>query len=353
MFTTGSKLYFGAAVVAFAGAIVYGIGSGWEIAGVMMLFSMSLAVAFLGGVVVAFRDNTLSVAAEATAGADASASATHGAAPANSPWPILAAGTAALTAVGAALDKSLFYVGIALLVGVALEWIIQGWADRASADRAYNNAVRGRLVHPLEFPILGALVVGFVIFTFSRLMLALDESAAIVAFVLIGSAVLVAAVLLGRPARMSRNVLGVTLATGIAVLLAVGIVGLVRGARTVTLETEKTSNAVGDKSNTAATIRFDGGSLNVAQIVLPKANPSGLLFRQGTPGKHRLVIESIAPQKQSDGSFTDKPATYQTDLIGEGKTAYLFVRLVRSGTFTFTIQDEAGAAAATGKVVVP
>jgi hypothetical protein len=87
-------------------------------------------------------------------------------------------------------------------------------------------------------------------------------------------------------------------------------------------------------------------------IGLSTVEPSGLLFRQGTAGKHRLVIESIAPEKQADGSTVDKPITFQTDYIGAGKTAYLNVRLVRSGTFTFKVEAEEGGDAVVGKVVV-
>jgi hypothetical protein len=111
---------------------------------------------------------------------------------------------------------------------------------------------------------------------------------------------------------------------------------------------------VADKSNPAAVIRFDGGTVDVQQIVIPKATPAGLLFRQGTKGKHRLVIEAIAPEKQADGTNVDKPVTYQTDFIDEGKTAYMNVRLVRSGTFTFKVEaEEGGGEAVTGKVIVP
>ena len=60
--------------------------------------------------------------------------------------------------IGMALDTRLFIVGLVVVGLSVVEWAVQSWADRASADPVYNDRVRGRLMHPLEFPVAGLLV---------------------------------------------------------------------------------------------------------------------------------------------------------------------------------------------------
>ena len=58
MFTTGSKLFFGYAALALGSALVFAIGSehhSWLFA-VFLLLSLAAATAFLGVIVVTFRD---------------------------------------------------------------------------------------------------------------------------------------------------------------------------------------------------------------------------------------------------------------------------------------------------------
>ena len=60
-----------------------------------------------------------------------------------------------------------------MLLAATAEWMVQAWSERASADQAYNTEVRERIALPLEFPILAAVGVGVIIYSFSRVMLGL------------------------------------------------------------------------------------------------------------------------------------------------------------------------------------
>ena len=350
MFTTGSKFFFGAAAVALFATMAYGIASGWEFSGVMILISVVVAGALLGSVVVAFRD----VNQPASAAADVLVAPSHVVAP-YSMWPIVGAFVAAVTVLGLALDRRIFILGVLLIIAVTAEWMVTAWADRASADPAYNRSLRSRFMHPLEFPVLGALSVGFVIFMFSRLMLAVNENAAVVAFIVIGAVILGVSVLLSTRPKITVRTLAPILAVAAAGLLVLGIVGLSKGERKTLAETEeKASKAVAAKSNVAVRLSFADGKPDKETIVLVRSNPSNILFTNDGPGERKLVIEAEGPVKQSDGSVKDGPVTIESEVVGEGKTALLTVRLVRSGTFSFKIEPVGGGGeiAASGQVVV-
>jgi hypothetical protein len=231
---------------------------------------------------------------------------------------------------------------------------VTSWADRASADPAYNRSLRARFMHPLEFPVLGALSVGFVIFMFSRLMLAVNENAAVVAFILIGAVILAVAVLLSTRPRITMKMLTPILAAVATGLLVLGIVGLSKGERKTLAETEeKASKAVAAKSNVAVRLSFADGKPDKDTIVIVRSNPSNILFTNDGPGERKLVIEAEGPVKQSDGSVKDGPVTIESEAVGEGKTALLTVRLVRSGTFVYKIEPVGGGGdAVSGQVVV-
>ena len=46
----------------------------------------------------------------------------------------------------------IFVFGIIALLATTVEWMVQAWSERASADSSYNASLRGRLAHPLELP---------------------------------------------------------------------------------------------------------------------------------------------------------------------------------------------------------
>ena len=112
-----------------------------------------------------------------------------------------------------ALDTRLFIVGLVIVGLSVVEWAVQSWADRASADPVYNDRVRGRLMHPLEFPVAGLLCGGLIVFGFSRVMVALSKNGAIVVFAVVGVIVMGLAVLLGTRPKVSRTVVGGVLAS--------------------------------------------------------------------------------------------------------------------------------------------
>ena len=169
MLTTGSKLYLGSGrarrlspSACSAGRPVGRCRPRWA------RRRSSIVFLFLGGLMLYVRDADVYVPPAADETPPRRRPATR---PGRS-WPRFGA---ALAAIGMALDTRLFIAGI-VVVGLAiLEWAVQSWADRASADPVYNDRVRGRLMHPLEFPVAGLLGGGLIVFGFSRVMVALSK----------------------------------------------------------------------------------------------------------------------------------------------------------------------------------
>lgn len=346
MFTTGSKFFYGAAALAAVAALVYGLSSGNPVfTGTITLVAFAVAAGFLGGIMSAFRDGHRPLAA----GPEGLVTV-HRAAP-YSVWPILTAASAAVTVLGLALDRWAFILGLAALGVVAMEWAVQGWADGASDDPAYNRSVRNRFMHSIEFPVVGALVFGFVAFLFSQVMLALHQAEAVITFMGLGAVILAIAVLLSMKPDLARKAVPVLAVVGAVGLLAAGIVSMASGH--VKHESKEVSGkAVALKSSVEATIRISGGKLNRNELVLPKGAYYNILFRNEDNGERQIVFVGQRSRKEGTQTVVEQFTT-ESEVLKEEKVGLVTLRIPKSGDYEFYVQDETGAKVATGKVVVP
>ncbi len=358
MFTTASKFFFAIAAIslvpmgadrvlrAFLGQAVFHFGYNQ----VMVLVGVGTVSFVLGVVVMSFRDGTIPATGSlAGAGASVIASAPRPPAPAtgSSMWPLVGAFGVVVAAVGLVVDTRICWFGLVILLATLGEWMVQAWADRASADPAYNTGIRNRLMHPIEFPLFGAVIVGVVVFAFSRVMLALNENAAIVVFAMIGVVVVAGAVLLTTRPHFSKNAMAALALAGGAVLLAGAISGVASGEQKVTAETENVrnaSNAVANKSATIATVvRTADGSLRIfvdgrptGLLTVPRSLFADLLFRNDAPGAAKLETVVQKSVTLADGTSALEPETLETVTIDTGKTQLLTVRYPKPGQYEIT-----------------
>jgi hypothetical protein len=368
MITIGAKFFFGLATLALFAAGFYWWSSHLEFFGVIVLLSFAVASAFLGGMIMAFRDaDAAAPAIEATSPADAEGISTSRPLVSPSIWPIVGGFGAVLTAIGLIYDRRWFVGGLLVLVATTVEWAVQAWSDRASDDPAYNSQIRGRLMHPLEFPVLGALSVIVVIFGFSRVMLAIPKDAAIVVFICIGALVLLVATLLASRHRVSSSVIALALVVGGVGVLAGGVAGATKGERTFEHHTsevfdpnKKTSNQVANKASVFALVEATSSGLNPDSLTIPRSTPSNLLFENKDSAPRNLVVEAgTQPKtdangkqvKDANGNVIQEPVTYHTDVIGNGKAQILTVTMPYPGTYTF--RSQGGSGELVGKIVVP
>ncbi|HEY7628947.1 MAG TPA: hypothetical protein VH761_17900, partial [Ilumatobacteraceae bacterium] len=181
MFTTGSKLLLGATVLSVAAAIVFGASNGGATGwlGTVALVSAAVVFALLFGVNYYTRDGNVSAMSQEAVAEAAAAQPPAG----RSLWPLFAAMGVAAIAVGAVSKPIVLKAGVVVVLAAAVEWMVQAWSERASADPEYNAGLRKRMLHPLEFPVLAAAGLAAMIYSFSRIMLWIDKSGGPVVFI--------------------------------------------------------------------------------------------------------------------------------------------------------------------------
>ena len=359
MVTTGSKLYLGLAAIATAVLGVLGWATRWQMQATMGAASAVVAFFFLGCLCLYLRDDEATADEEATAPAPA---------PRHAAWSVAAAFGAVVAAIGLPIDTRLFIGGL-VVVGLSIvEWVVQSWADRASADPAYNDSLRGRLMHPLEFPVAGLLGGGLIVFGFSRVMVALSKDGAIVAFGAIGLVVMGIAVLLGTRPEVSRKVLGGVLSVSALVLLAGGVVGISHGERSIEEhESACESDAVGsktvsNKASVAGVISFDGRDFDVDSFVAGRNVDLTLIFKNLSDAEAKFVVhagqqdkldDAGNPVKTPDGQAVKEDIEFCTNLVLPSTQTALTVKFLEPGSYDFNAVGKEGATLATGAVMVP
>jgi hypothetical protein len=229
MFTTGFKFFFGLCLALAVAAVVYGyttggthvgpISLGWkggvgDQLGYGVLVALSTVAGFVGLVLITFRDADPDAQADYL-GADTVASAPR---VTESFWPVVGAFGAATMALGLVLHTAVFVAGLALCAVVAIEWLMDAWADRATGDPVANKQLRDRIMAPIEIPALGAGMVAVGVLAVSRIFLSVSKNGAVVAAGVVAVAILATAVLYVAKPQLGKN-----LVAGIVLLLAVGV----------------------------------------------------------------------------------------------------------------------------------
>ena len=321
MLTTGSKLFLGATVLSLVAAIVYGLstsgGFGWL--GVMGLLTAAVAFAFMFCINYYTHDGNVSAMSE-----HATAESPAAQPPATrSMWPLIAAVGVAAIALGAVSKPIVFKGGVIVVLAAGLEWMVQGWSDRASADPEYNAGLRKRMLHPVEFPILAAVGLGVVIYSFSRIMLWINKSGGPVVFVLAGGVILFGGFLIALRPTIRGGVIAGVCAIAALGLVATGALMAIDGQRTIaehpTTQTDnnavcglaeegpgeqaeadqKGSQAVSSKASVGLTVTLENGQLdahqlgvqgNVNPITVSRGNIVNLIFKNKDSEKRRLTV---------------------------------------------------------------
>jgi hypothetical protein len=311
--TTSSKLFYGLGAGSLVGAILWMI-SGSSALGAVALFFLAVALVFAGSIASFVRDGH--VLSTDTA-AHATAAATNRS-PRASLWPLGTAISVGVLVVGLISSPGIFKVGVALTLAMLGEWMIQNWSERGSADSAYNTKIRDYLVHPLELPVAGALLLAVIVLSFSRLMLALDKSAGVAVFGVAAALVLAVGAVIAVRRNASRRIVGAMSAVVLVALAGAGVATALDGEREQLTEAaaedhfahrgcseekeysdKKASRSVGAKSNVLATVTLRDGQLIAevagyegvqSEVYIQRANPSTILFVNDTDEARRMVV---------------------------------------------------------------
>ncbi len=261
MITRASRLFFGLALVGYLLGLVYGIateaakvgaledtlggdgavnavlgpltfgykGGVGEHVGFVLLMGFAAVCFVLGIVTSAFRDGDPEALAEAMSlDAAPAVVAPLGA----NVWPTLMAVGAGVTAIGLATTAAVTVAGAALMVASGAEWAVTSWSEQATGDPSVNRAIRDRIMHPIEYPVAGVVVLGFIALGVSRLLLSSSETMAIIWALVLAAIIFGAALALNAlDAAARRTLLGAAVAVGFVAVLGLGIYGAATGER--------------------------------------------------------------------------------------------------------------------------
>ncbi|HEX3087171.1 MAG TPA: hypothetical protein VHQ23_00840 [Ilumatobacteraceae bacterium] len=373
MFTTGSKLFLGATALSIAAAVIWGnakVGAeGWL--GVLGLLSAALAFGLIFGVNWYTKDGNVSAMSE-----NAITEAPAARPPAErSMWPALAAIGVGTVAVGAVSKPIVFKAGIILLLAAAVEWVVSSWSERASADASYNLSLRKRLLHPIEFPVLAAVGLAVLIYSFSRVMLWIDKSAGPAVFVVTGALILFGGFVFASKPSLQKGVV-----TGICTIAALGIisagaVAALDGQRPITehptTETDnsaacnsaeegpgelaeidgKGSQAVASKASVGLIVTLEDGQLIAHQqgieqpqnpVTVSRGNTVNMIFKNRDDDQRRLTVNMGEFEEDVNGTAVKTRPQVCTTLVKPGGDQFLTFELAKPSIasnepYTFTV----------------
>ena len=370
MFSTGSKYFFG---VSFLGAVSFGIYMfliGESAIGATALFGLVAASGLLTALLLSTRDGAK----------DEDGVAATTAAPTGSIWPLIAAVGTTLVLVGTITTPVVTLFGIVVLLAALIEWTVLSWSERASSDVAYNTALRKRLLNPIEFPVLAAAGLGVVIFSFSRVTLAVNKGVGATAFILLGALVLAAGVLFSIRPNLKRGLVIGICVVGAVGIVAAGITGMGLGVREELVLAKEEGHYVhqqcgaekseffdkrplGGVSATASVDAhidlIDGKLVAMVQgvtkgqnaITISRSNPTNIVFRNNSNGEYRLVA-SLGSKMVTAGVSED--VVQCTQLIPQGSEQLLTLKVpkpsVAGKPYTLTVPGLTGQSI---EVIVP
>ena len=252
-------------------------------------------------------------------------------------WPVVTVGGLVLFVLGLVVAQVYFIFGIVVVLAALAEWMVQAWSESASDDATHNESARRRLLHPIEFPVISALGLGVILFSFSRIMLAISKSAGAVMFIVVASAVLLAGVLFALRPSLKPALVGTICVVGALGIVAGGIAGAGAGMRPQLAEAKeeghfthrecgaekskyfdkKAMKTLSLRSNVAAVIELRDGRLTAEvygfqdtqeTISVPRANPVTFIFRNYDDAERRMVatLGAAMDAAATDGAPSEK-----------------------------------------------
>lgn len=358
MFTTGSKLFIGATALSAVGAIVFGasVGGPTGMLGTIGLISLALAFGFLAGINLFTKDGNVGALVPGVEHSSAAAQQPAG----RSMWPLVTAVGVGGLAIGAVSKPVVFKVSLIIVLAAVVEWMIQGWSERASSDATYNEGLRKRLLHPLEFPILASVGAAVFIYSFSRIMLHISKDAGRWVFIVIGAVITAAGFVFASKRGLGKSTAGGILAVGALALVGVGVASAVSGQRPIELHPGVTtavclgtateaeieevdhnaSQDVAAKSNPLANVYLTAdesnlyalntgiGGVQYKEINVPRSTVVHVLFHNASETPRRLTVH-LGTFKAADGTAGSEVADCTTAIEQDG-TAFLTFRIDKS-----------------------
>ena len=209
MFNTASKLQYGFAAVALVLAVVYGAAIDDPAGFVLML-----------GVFVAFTLGAMAVSAAGVSDraprysslktrlrCRPSSLIVPALLPPN-PWPLIGAVAAGTLAVGAAVSDTVVIVGVIACLIAASGWFAQAWREDPSYTAREGERISERLIGPFGLPVLALTVIGIIVISLSRVLLAVPKKGSVVFAIVVAVVIMATFFAISARPGMRRTTVG-------------------------------------------------------------------------------------------------------------------------------------------------
>jgi plastocyanin len=165
-------------------------------------------------------------------------------------WPALTAIAIGILAVGLAVGSAVVYIGVFSVLIAAAGWFAQSWREDPSFTPREGAKISDRLIAPLALPVLALGLVGIIVISVSRVLLAVPKDASIA--IAGGMAVMLLVAFFILAARPSIARAGLVFLAGFAVVsvVAAGSVSAAAGYRTFEHPAEASQGPVIQAQNT-------------------------------------------------------------------------------------------------------
>jgi plastocyanin len=236
-------------------------------------------------------------------------------------WPLVGALAGGITLVGLVAGPFLAFVGVGAAVLVAIEWMVQGWAEHATPDPVENRTLRNRVMFPFEIPVIAVLGAGGAVLLFSRVLLALPKTGSTVIAIAVAILILAGGTLVATRPRITSGLLtGLIGLAGVA-LIGGGIAGAVAGERDIEPHEAHDVQAGREVVVVARDIAFD-----VTEI-------------EAHSGEHlTVVLENEDDGTQHNIAFTGLDGPPATDIAAGPDTQELELTAPEPGDYEYVCQ---------------
>ncbi|HVM64333.1 MAG TPA: hypothetical protein VMU14_05680 [Acidimicrobiales bacterium] len=146
-------------------------------------------------------------------------------------WPLFAAVSLAVLALGAASDAGVVIIAGVLMAVAGVGWAFQSWAENPVYTARYAHRLRDRLVIPVGLPILVLALIAIITISLSRIFLALPEDGTRIVALVVAAVALISGFVIAASDRMARTALLLLIGFAFACLLGAAIASIAHGER--------------------------------------------------------------------------------------------------------------------------
>lgn|GEM_PF-4451103 len=318
MINTAARTYFAIAGVAAATAIIYHLAVG-DLAGTFLFVFVLLAANLVGLALAGSGVNDRAPFVAADAPPPAQVPVGRAAAPRPSNWPLVIAFAGAIGALGLSYGTPVVIVGLIGALLAAGGWCAQAWREHPSWTPRVGAHVGERLVTPFTLPVAVALLVLALVVCISRVLLAVDEKAAVAVAAVLAMVLLATFAFLASRPRNDRTLLGTLGGVTLLALVAAGVAGAAKG--------ERRFEPAADTNRNVFALVARGTKFNRDSLTVPGGQPITVKFTNDDPGTYH----NVAVYTAKEGG---KPVAESQPVQGPQKTTYTYT-FADPGTFAF------------------